>query len=420
MMTQAFYTGLSGLVTSQNAIDVTADNLANINTVGYRASTIEFASLFEDSLHSTGDINPISNTIGVGSRVQATSFSQESGSFKLTERSTDIAINGDGWFGVQHGDNTQFTRAGNFLFDVNNDLVTTDGLYVLGTMGGNIEGNSLSSVIDSISLADVDKQEQLRFPKTLNYPAEPTTSAVFSGNIGVEDTTFVMSAGVIDANGDKNHLELSFTKNENQPKTGSLWDITAVTKTLDGETIYDTQTGTISFDAEGGLISNSLTNIDNNGSTINIDLGEGFGGMVSINTSATSSSSIVDGTIGGELAGYDININAEVIATFTNGMQSSVGKIALYHFQNDKGLERTGASNFIQTSNSGEPIFIQDKNGKNILGADISNFKLESSNVKMEASLTELIILQRSFDANSKSVSTADEMIQKAINMSAS
>lgn len=432
MMTQAFYTGLSGLVTSQSSIDVTADNLANVNTVGYRSSSIEFASLFEDSINSANGIALESNTVGVGSRVQGITTSLESGAYQLTDRSTDIAINGDGWFGVQAGEDTQFTRAGSFLFDVNNDLVTPEGMYVLGTMAGNIEDDSITSIVDSTALSDVGEQEQLRFPKTLNYPAEPTTTATFTGNIGVENTAVVMSAGVVDALGVKNNLQLTFTKSEIQPTTGSSWDVSAVTRTIDKQIIdnetaedeydyivYDTQTGTVTFDEAGGLLTNSLTTIDNNGAAVEIDLGTDFSGVVSSSTYAASSSTTVDGTIGGDLAGYDINENGEVIATFTNGEQSSVGRIAVYHFQNDQGLERLSGANFMQSSNSGEPLFYQDADGNNILGAQLSNYKLESSNVNMEVGMTDLIIQQRSYDANSKSITTADEMIQKALDMDA-
>jgi flagellar hook protein FlgE len=132
-----------------------------------------------------------------------------------------------------------------------------------------------------------------------------------------------------------------------------------------------------------------------------------------------TASSESDGTIKGDLVGYDINRNAEVVAIFSNGVQSSVGQIAVYHFQNDQGLERVGNSSFRATSNSGEPFFMQNEKGENIVGAKVMTYRLENSNVAMEESLTQLIILQRSYDANAKSVTTADQMMQKALNMDA-
>jgi len=100
-------------------------------------------------------------------------------------------------------------------------------------------------------------------------------------------------------------------------------------------------------------------------------------------------------------------------------MQSSVGKIAVYHFQNDQGLNRVNGSRFAESNNSGKPLFFKDANGQNIIGSDIANFKLEGSNVEMSTGLTDLIVLQRAYDANSKSITTADQMIQKALNMGA-
>jgi len=150
-----------------------------------------------------------------------------------------------------------------------------------------------------------------------------------------------------------------------------------------------------------------------------MDLGSGFDGVVSITNLDITASSIANGTIGGDLVGYDINQSGEVFATFSNGEQSSVGKLAIFHFQNDQGLTRLNGSRFEEGPNSGEPLIFQNEKGENIIGTTLVNFKLESSNIEMTYGITELIILQRSFDANSKSITTADQMMQKALNMDA-
>ncbi len=414
MSIQALHTGVSGLQTFQTAIDITSDNIANVNTIGYRGYSAEFASLFQESLDVTAK-SP-SSGVGYGTRVQATNMIQETGSNILTEKNTDIAINGDGWFGVTNDINTQYTRAGNFTFDANNDLVTQDGYFVLGTKAGNISGEILAPVVDETLLGDVQSQEKLRFPKNLSYPPEPTTNADFYGNLGLVDEPRTISATVVDADSNRNNLELLFAKSATQVPPGVQWDVTATTKNLDGQTIYDTKTGVLNFAGDGSLISNTLDTIDNNGTAVNINVGSGYSGIV-VTNAPISGSSTADGTIGGGLIGYEINLNAEVIATFTNGAQSSVGKIALYHFQNDEGLDRTSGTRFQKSSNSGDPIFYQDANGQNILGSTVNNYRLENANVKLETSLTELIIFQRAYDANSKVISTADQMIQKALQM---
>ncbi|MEA3330873.1 MAG: flagellar hook-basal body complex protein [Campylobacterota bacterium] len=418
MMTQAFYSGISGIRTHSMGIDAVSDNLANISTIGYRGYNMEFAPLFENMINSASTTT-LDSSIGVGTRVQATSMINSNGSLMLTDRSTDLAIDGDGWFGVQKDNEPVYTRDGSFTFDANDDLVTVDGFHVLGTMGTNINGETLSAVVDEIPLGNLNAQEKLRFPKSLTYPPEATSNASFYANLGVDPELRTIGAAVVDPQGVKNHLRLAFTKDPLQNPPGSQWNVTATTQTLEGDVIYDTQTGRVEFDAAGGLISSTLTSIDNNGASVAMDLGLGFSGIVAINIPVVSGSSQADGTIGGDLMGYEINENAEVIATFTNGMQSSVGKIAIFHFQNDQGLERISGSRFAEGSNSGEPIFFSDENGQNIIGSSVVNFKLEGSNYEMTSGLTELIILQRAFDANSKSIATADEMMQKALNMDA-
>ena len=418
MMTQAFYTGLAGLKTNQVAIDVVSDNLSNSSTTGFRGYGVEFSSLFEERLNVTSG-TVVDSGVGVGSKISATVMNQENGSLLLSDKSTDLAIDGDGWFGVQGNGKPLYTRDGNFTFDSNRDLVTYDGFHVLGTMGSNISGETLTSVVGETKLGDVSAQKQLSFPDALTFPPVPTSLASFYANIGVSDEIRKISAGIVDAEGVRNNLELEFTQSAVQTLPGMQWDVIATTKTLDGATVYDTQTGALEFDSAGKLLTYALGSIDNNGTQVDIDLGSGYAGITAINIPVVSGSSSADGMIGGDLIGYDINQNGEVIATFTNGQQSSVARVALFHFQNDQGLERINGSRYEESSNSGKAIFFKDPNGENILGANLRNFKLESSNVRYEVGLTELIIYQRAYDANSKSITTADQMMQKALSMDA-
>ncbi|MDF1883158.1 flagellar hook protein FlgE [Sulfurimonas sp. SAG-AH-194-C21] len=414
MAIQAFYTGISGIQNSSLGIDVLSNNIANLNTIGFRGYTTEFSSMFEDEI-STGTVS--GGSIGSGVKVQTTSMMQDQGVLTLSERSTDLAILGEGWFGVLGEGEPIYTRDGAFGFDANSDLVTSDGFYVLGTKGNNIsDDNVLINKIDELQLGDVGAQEKLRFPRTLSYPTVPTAEAKFLGNIGVGFEPVTMSTSVVDPQGNRNQLRLEFIKNPIQVVPGSQYSVTAMTQTADAKTIYDTQVGTIEFDEAGALSINTLSNINNNGANIAISLGKGFDGVVSVNLPLSASSS-VDGAVGGDLVGYSINRNAEVMATFTNGEQSSVGKIAVYHFQNEQGLDRVNGTRFRTSSNSGDALFRKDSNGNNINGTKVVNFSLESSNIELSYGLTELIILQRSFDANSKSITTADEMMQKALSM---
>ncbi|MCX6075421.1 MAG: flagellar hook-basal body complex protein [Campylobacterales bacterium] len=415
MMTQAFYTGISSLQSNQTAIDVISDNLANVSTNGFRGYSAEFSSLFENALNSTSANS--NDQVGVGTRISATTMNMQNGSAILTERNTDLAISGDGWFGVQSSGTPLYTRDGSFSFDANDNLVTGDGFHVLGTMGGNISNNTLTKTLGEVPLNSAASQEKLQFPKYLTYPAQPTTNAKFFANLGLGTDMIPVGAGIVDSKGNKNNLQLEFTKSATQTPPGSQWDVVATTKSSDGLTTFDTKKGSVSFGETGDLLSTTLTTIDNNGTNVAIDLGSGYGGVVTTNGIYKSGSSIVDGTVGGDLEGYSINKNGEVLAAFTNGLQSSVGKIAVYHFQNDQGLDRVSGTRFSESSNSGKAIFFKDANGKDTLGANIMNFKLEGSNVQMSTGLTDLIIHQKAYDASSKCVTTADQMIQKALSM---
>ena len=420
-MIQAFYSGISGIKSNQTAIDVTADNLANINTVGFRGYTAEFESLFDNAKMGVDPLSSVDSTVGVGSRISATGMDTSQGTIINSDSSTDLAIVGEGWFGIENGVDRFFTRNGSFTFDSNRDLVTQEGMYVLGTIGNNIDfaTNTLTQERNTIPLEDVTKQQKLKMPQTLYYPPQPTSKIEFFGNIGTQDEVRVISSQAIDANGDTNRIKLEFRKNPTQPQKGSLWDVVATVTSHEGDVVYSTTNAQVRFDETGGLVSSTLTQIDNNGTNVAIDLGKDFSGVIAAANIPITGSSQSDGIEAGELVGYDINQNAEVVATFTNGRQSSIARVAVYHFQNDQGLERISGSLFKQSSNSGSAIFYKDDQGNNIVGTAVLNNKLENSNVRMEVGLTELIVLQRAYDANSKSVTTADQMIQKALSMDA-
>lgn len=418
MMSQAFYTGINGIKAHQYGIDVISDNLANISTVGFRGYTTEFSSLFEEALVTSSSFSRASSGVGIGTKLNTVAMNESKGVFQLSERSTDLAIVGDGWFGIQGEGKPLYTRDGAFLFDKNRDLVTNDGQYVLGTMGSNINNGVLTQQLAEVELGAVDTQQKLQFPEDLLFPVQPTTEAKFYGNLTTGDEIRVISSGIIDAQNNRNNLRLEFAKSVPQVSPGSQWDIVGTVESLDGTEIYSTSSGVASFDDAGALISNTLTSINNNGTDVAINLGTGYDGVTSSGNTFSSSSS-ANGFEAGDLLGYDINKNGEVIATFSNGMQSAIGMVAVYHFQNDRGLERVSGSRFAESQNSGRAIFFQDENGKNITGTDMTNFKLEGSNVEMAAGLTEIIIMQRSYDANSKSITTADEMLQKALSMDA-
>ncbi len=419
-MTQGFYTGLSGLTSHQMAIDVTADNLASINTVGFRGYSTEFTTIFEDAMSHYDNGSNLTDTIGEGSFVGAISMNEKQGAMMQSDSRSDLGIEGDGWFGVLNGSGeVLYTRAGAFGIDGNNNVVTrNEGMFVLGTMGGNIQNNILTETLADVPLTSVSAQQKIQLPKELYYPFEPTSSVSFDGNLGVESEPQSISSKIISANGETQELHLLFTPSATQPQEGISWDVTATTSSLDG-TIVSEASGVVMFSANGALIENTLTSMDNEGVVINLDMGTGYTGLTALGNEAVTAASYSNGVEEGNLVGYDIGGSGRVEATFSNGRSSAVANIALYHFMNNQGLSRTSGTHFAESVNSGKPIFYTDENGDVVLGAKIRSNNLEGSNVQMEVGMTELIIYQRAYAANAKTVTTSDEMIQKALNMRA-
>ena len=417
-MLQSIYSGITSLQSFQTGIDVLANNIANVNTVGFKGSSTEFSNIFEKTVSTSGNaLTPMQSGLGV--QVNATSLDLSTGSYYQSENITDLAISGDdGWFGLA-GPNSQefFTRAGNFRFDpysadgilTDSRLINPDGYLVTGALANNTTGGILSPSLDFLDLGDVTSQQALVFPSELTFPVIPSTQADFFGNLGIDNIAQVVSAEVISPQSERNNLRMVFTHSAAQPAAGISWDVLATTQTADGSTIYDTQTGTVVFDGTGALLSSTLGSLNNNGATVTPNLGTGLSGLISNSGPSVTSSATVDGTLAGELIDYSVNRNGDVVSTFTNGKQSVVGKIAIYHFQNDQGLEAVGGNKFRTSDNSGKPIFYTQDNGQLLAGT------LENSNVRLDTALTELIILQRSYDAASKTITTGDEMLKNAL-----
>lgn len=444
-MTQGYYAGISGLVSSQSGMDVLSNNIANVSTTAYKSSTAEFSDLFSEAVASSNGSSPTSDDLGVGARLQATSIQFKQGSMIASDRFNDLALQGNGWFGVVSNNQTSYTRDGSFAFDssqsvsgnVNSStahLVTGDGKYVTGTMLSNFAYNAsfdygdktanaasgayvLNNPTNDVPLAGVGKQGALEFPTRLAYPVTPTTQAQFSGNLGTDAQVRTISSNLISSSNENNNLKLTFTQSAIQPTEGIAWDIVATVTSHDGATVYDTQNAQATFGPTGDLKNSTITSVNNNGSTVNINLGTNYSGLISTAGMGISGSSQSDGMAGGTLTKYGINSDGTIIADFSNGKQSAIGRVAVYHFQNDQGLTSEGGTYYSASDNSGKPVFWTDSSGNTISGASVQSGYLEGSNVDLAVGLTDMIIMQRSYQANSKTVTTVDEMIQKALQM---
>ena len=226
---------------------------------------------------------------------------------------------------------------------------------------------------------------------------------------------------LLNADGTKNKLELTLTKRVPQGANGTVWDAAATVKDASGAVVSNTN-GELNFDYEGRLVNSTLSALDNNGSQIELDFGtpvaagQIYSGVTS--TSQAKSISIAqDGVREGILKDYYTNDSGNILAQFTNGQVRSVGKVALYHFQNEQGLAKMGDNIYSQSANSGAAFFYKDAGGKSIYGAKLASSMLEQSNVDLAQALTEVIVTQKAYDANAKSITTSNEMLQRAIEL---
>ena len=254
---------------------------------------------------------------------------------------------------------------------------------------------------------------------------------------------------IVSADGENGILNLEIEQKLPPPELGSEWNATAMVlqylepydpdKEYDPDqyyvdevakkvyTILDTQEGVLTFDDKGALVSNTIPQLDNGGTPLTLDLGtpydpdipnSGFDGLTAMgnkDTALTDTES--DGYPKGELKAYHVEPDGTVYANFTNGKSSAVAKIPVYHFINDEGLYSEGGVLFSPSANSGQPYLYTDAAGNVVQGATVYANKLENSNVSMTTALTEMIVTQKAFDANAKSITTSDQMIQRAINM---
>ncbi|KTR38886.1 flagellar hook protein [Curtobacterium oceanosedimentum] len=389
-MLRSLYSGISGLRSHQQMLDVTGNNIANVNTVGFKSST----TVFQDTLSQMtqgaggpqtgiGGTNPAQ--IGLGVQVAGVSTNFAQGSAQATGKATDLMISGDGFFVTRLGNDTVYSRAGAFDFDANGRLVTADGKIVQGYSATN------GVVNDGGGLSDIT------LPIDAAAPATATSSATVSGNLPSDTAvgeTLNRDATVYDQYGTKHTLSLGYTR------TAGGWSVAA----SNGQ--GTSATGTITFGADGKITSGQTLQVGG----IAVDMTQ-LSGFASLNTASISSQ---NGHEAGSLQGYSISKDGTVVGSFSNGSSLAIGRIALATFANPAGLEKTGASGYRATANSGNAnVGVPGSAGVGSLASGT----LEMSNVDLSQEFTNLIVAQRGFQANARIITTSDEVLQELTNL---
>jgi flagellar hook protein FlgE len=402
-----FRLALSGLNAAQADLTVTANNIANTATSGFKGSRAEFAELFSVSPQGVS-----SNAIGNGVRVSnvAQQFSQ--GNIDFTDNSLDLALSGQGFFILNDGGALAYTRAGAFQVDSQGYIVNARQqrlqVYPPAT-NGQFNTGALSDI--QLVTSECAPSATTNVDFTLNLPAnaaQPTVAVFDPANVNSYNSA--TSLTTYDSLGAAHTATMYFTKtaNPNQWTTQLFVDGNAVgtAQTLE----YDNTGGLI--DPAGGTITfpsyTPATGAAPMDMTFDFGTTTQYGGTFNVNAITQ------DGFTTGRLIGIDIDSTGVVQARFTNGRSLALGQVALANFSNPQGLQQLGDTNWAETFGSGQALRGQAGNsGFGLVQAGA----LESSNVDITEQLVNMITAQRNFQANAQMISTADAIQQTIINI---
>ena len=406
----SFNTALSGLRAASQDLSVTGNNIANASTTGFKESRAEFGDVYANSILGTGSRTPGS---GVLVNQIAQQFSQ--GNVNITNNSLDLAINGSGFFILSDQGTQQYTRAGAFGLDNQGFIVSSNNARLLGfgaDASGNIQTGALTDLRIQTSDIDPNATNEIDLRFTLNSSSAVPATAVFDP---ADPTSYNWStaATIYDSLGNPHVLTTYYVKNA-PTATGTDWDVYS---DLDSGGVAH-NLGTITFSTGGALIapvSGALTDAwPAPGGADPLSFAIDFGGSTQFGSNFTVNSLDQDGYAPGRLTGVDIDDTGIVFARYTNGQALTLGQVALANFANPQGLAPIGNTAWAQSFDSGEPVVGAPQSGSR--GA-LQAGALEDSNVDISTQLVNLILAQRNYQANAKTIETNNAVTQTILNL---
>lgn len=436
---RSMYSGVSGLRIHQTRMDVIGNNIANVNTTGFKSGRVTFNEIFSQTLQgasgasdSIGGRNPMQ--VGLGANISSIDTLMTEGAAQRTDNPLDMKIQGDGFFILKSAGGFKFSRAGAFRLDEVGNLVNPEGLNVMGWQP-DAQGNIVK-----------EKVSKLQILKPENVFSKPikTGKANFAGNINKNDDNLksssdgiVVSFSIFDSQGYKYTVDARIKKKLTDPSNPSStpipdeYDITIDSiKNDKGDDIgCDTPSpNSIKFKTDGKLDETTLKtitlkNIDKNNlvsadfAEIEIDLTglTQFGGKTTVEGVAGDTDGLDAGNPAGAIAGFDIGPDGKILGKYTNDQTKLLGQIAVAKFQNPAGLQKAGNNLFEVTNNSGE--FDGIGVDPTADGGSLNGGVLEMSNVDLSREFTDMITTQRGFQANSRIITASDEMLQELVNL---
>lgn len=455
-MMRSLFSGVSGLKNHQTRMDVIGNNISNVNTTGFKTSRVTFQDMLSQTLsgaakpeETRGGVNP--KQVGLGMTVAAIDKIFTQGSLQTTGNQTDLAISGDGFFILSEGDKNYYTRAGAFSVDKDGTLVNpANGLKVQGwtaqrDANGNVAVNTQATpgdiTIPIYSKEPARETSFVRYKCNLDsqQPIVPTNatpqmraSAAVTTNIDVYDNLgephrltltiwktgtneWTASASITDNTGP---VTLDVPSGADQANNQNPSSRIKLRFSPDGRIIGVGDEGTTDSQNQGNLFANFNYRVDGdpNVRTIRLDLGAAgeTTGVTQYSSQSTTKGVEQDGYAMGYMESFNIDNSGVITGVFSNGVKRPVGQVATAVFTNPQGLTSVGQTMFEVSNNSGLANVgpaSQAGRGKIVAGS------LEMSNVDMSEQFTDMIVTQRGFQANSRTITTSDQMLQELINL---
>ena len=423
-MMRSMFAGVSGLKAHQVRMDVIGNNIANVNTAGYKASRATFQEMLTQTMQGAtaptqerGGTNP--KQVGLGVQLGSIDVKHTQGNVQSTGYTTDLAIEGDGFFILQDGDGYVYTRAGMFGLDPGKAGTDESGSNqrIEGSLVSLVTGQRVMGYLadDSGNIILDPVLKPIEISSSASIEPKATTQVNFAGNL---DARYDVEKGetrtiqVFDSLGREHTLIVTLEKTAVNTWE---WSVTAPEDSnLTVELPPDTE---LSFDLDGRLDSGGVGNIqigfqDNSATPLSVQVD--FSALTQFANDFSAKFSSQDGYASGSLQSFLIDQNGVIVGSFSNGLTRALGQIALAKFANPGGLLRVGSTVFAETPNSGIAQFHLP--GMPGYGR-IAPSSLEMSNVDLSEEFTEMIITQRGFQANSRIITTSDEMLQELVNL---
>ncbi|HEX4607550.1 MAG TPA: flagellar hook protein FlgE [Urbifossiella sp.] len=415
MALNALFIGASGLQANSSALDVVGQNLANLNTTGYKSQRALFQDLVYQTMNtgsapsgSLGGTNPTQEGTGVQIGALGSLFQQ--GSVTPTGRSLDAAIQGDGFFEVSNGQSTQFTRSGAFDVDAGGFLVDPNTGFRVQRTG---------SVGESTPTApgfQVSGDNDIRVPFGAGLPGIETGSVTLQGNLSnsmAVGATTTAAIQVYDSQSTPRALTMTFTKTADNTFNVTA-DIGGGTATVTGNPITFDSSGLLTGPASLSVALSGLTGAANQTVSLNLGTPGQSTGITQFGGASTAAAVTQDGSGFGTLTGVSFTNDGTVQGQFSNGRTTPIAQLAIAGFNNESGLLRGGNNYFSASAASGQAIVGPAGSGGR---GTVQGGSLEGSNVDVASEFSKLIIAQRGFQVDAQTITAANETLQTLANI---